>query len=70
MKSSKKRDFSGKRMKLITVAIEEPILDDMVGLAPRESYGTIIEALVKGAVRRRAKRNTSIKSNSLVTPQS
>ena len=69
MKSSKKRDFSGKRMKLITVAIEEPILDDMVGLAPRESYGTIIEALVKGAVRRRAKRNTSVMTKVLVSPE-
>lgn len=59
MRSPKRRKLAGKRMVTMNAKVEEDVLKDLVSLAPREPYGEIIAKLVKGAMRRREKRNAT-----------
>lgn len=60
MRSPNRRKIAGKRMKSLTVKVEEKVVEELVSLAPNRCYGDIITKLVKGAIRRKKKRSERI----------
>lgn len=67
MRSSRRRDLTGKRMKPLLVTIEESVHETLQKIAGPHSYGYTVEQLIKREELRRKKRleraNTITKPN-------